>query len=128
MLKNFHKKEYETIIDRQVVFDDGVFNGFGFPCDEKGIPLKECSSSAIENYNWCLEHPNNFVRYNKIIKIERKSYIPAHGICDCGYEMFLDGNGYYGAWECPRCGKWYNYFGQEINPPEYWQENLDEDY
>ena len=31
-----------------------------------------------------------------------------------------------GAFECA-CGQWYNMFGQELNPPEDWEEPLEED-
>ena len=123
MLQNFQKKSYETIIDREIVFDDGIFNGYGFPCDEEGIILKECDPCAIKNYHWCLQHPEKFVRYNKVIETKRTGTNPAHGTCKCGEEVYLYGNGYYGAWECPNCGQWYNYFGQEINPPEEWEED-----
>lgn len=128
MLKNFQERTYEDTIEREVVFDDGVYNGFGFPCDEYGIPLPECPPAAIKNYYWCLNHPKSFVRYNKIIEIKRKTYNPAHGTCSCGEEIYIDGNGYYGAWECPACGKWYNAFGQELLPPERWEEDMNEDY
>ena len=126
MLKNYQNKTYEEIIEREIVFDDGYNNGFAFPCDEKGKLLKQCGDCAINNYDWCLEHPERFVRFNKIITTKRIGVNPAHGTCDCGEEIYLYGNGYYGAWDCPNCGKWYNYFGQEINPPDQWEENMEE--
>lgn len=34
-------------------------------------------------------------------------------------------NQYQGACPCPKCGQWYNLFGQELINPQYWEE---EDY
>jgi hypothetical protein len=28
-----------------------------------------------------------------------------------------------GANECPHCGQWYNVFGQELLPPDQWEED-----
>ena len=45
---------------------------------------------------------------------------PAHGTCICGEEVSL-WDQYYGACECPKCGRWYNLFGQELVAPEHWE-------
>lgn len=45
--------------------------------------------------------------------------------CDCGTTVYLDDpltN------ECPECEKLYNGFGQELSPPDEWDENWDDDY
>ena len=46
-----------------------------------------------------------------------------------GYAFPCDANGnllelwdqYYGACRCPKCGKWYNLFGQSLLSPDYWE-------
>lgn len=128
MITSYKKSEWETVTEREVVFDDGVFNGFGFPCDEEGKPVEECDPCAMENYYWCLEHPERFVRFNKVIERKRTYKNPPCGICECGEEIYFGGPGYYGAYECPCCGRWYNSMGQELEAPENWEENLEDDY
>ena len=34
---------------------------------------------------------------------------------------------YYGACQCPECGKWYNLFGQSLLPPDCWEEDPSEE-
>ena len=29
--------------------------------------------------------------------------------------------------QCPNCGKWYAVAGYEVNPPDEWEEDLEED-
>ena len=59
--------------------------------------------------------------FNKIIEYEHSIRDNAHGTCECGNEVELYDE-YYGACQCEKCGKWYNLFGQELNPPTYWEE------
>lgn len=121
MLKNYVDKKYYTVTSYELVFDDGVFNGCGFPCDENGKLFDDMNDAAKENYKWCMEHPEKFVRFNKVIKHERRTYDNPHGTCDCGNEVELY-NEYMGACQCDKCGKWYNLFGQELLPPTEWEE------
>lgn len=37
--------------------------------------------------------------------------------CICGNEIFGDEEDDCAAWQCDACGKWFNYFGQEVPPP-----------
>lgn len=46
---------------------------------------------------------------------------PAYGTCHCGGTVELTDE-YMGACECPNCGQWYNLFGQELLPPDMWEE------
>lgn len=34
---------------------------------------------------------------------------------------------YYGCCQCPGCGRWYSIAGDEVNPPDEWEEDLEED-
>ena len=127
MLKNLVRPEREKIVEHEIEFlyteDDG--SGFGFPCDERGNVLDaEMTKEAWENYRWCLEHPEKFAVYNEM-KTRVRYYTPdAHGTCSCGEEVELH-NQYMGACQCPKCGRWYNLFGQSLLPPEAWE---DEEY
>jgi len=124
MLSNYVEAKCRTITEYTLCFDDGRYNGFGFPCDEKGNLLEGLTEAAISNYKRCLENPDKFERFNKVVKTERRVRDDAHGTCECGTEVYLY-NQYMGACECPNCGKWYNLFGQELNNPMYWEEGND---
>ena len=123
MLKNYIPASYHTVIEYELVFDDGCNNGYGFPCDANGklLQSEKENSVAHENMRRCLEHPEKFVRFNKLIATERRAYDNAHGTCICGNEVEL-WDSYLGACQCEKCGRWYNLFGQELLPPENWEE------
>jgi hypothetical protein len=127
MIQNYTPAEYKTVTEYNLVFDDGYNNGYSFPCDENGNLFDDLQPAAIENYQWCLEHPDKFVRFNKVIKYDYRVKEDAHGICYCGNLVYLYDE-YYGACQCDQCGQWYNLSGQELLPPEEWQENFDSDY
>lgn len=124
MLHNYVPSKYYTAVDYELVFDDGYNNGYSFPCDENGnlLQSEEENPAAHANMRWCLEHPEKFERFNKIIKYTRQVKDNTHGTCICGHEVEL-WNQYMGACQCPECGRWYNLFGQELVPPEHWEED-----
>ncbi len=127
MISNYTPSTFETSVEYNLVFDDGHHNGFGFPCDDKGQIFKDLSPEAYANYNFCLEHPERFSRFNKVVKSEYRVKVPAFGTCHCGAKVELV-NMYHGACQCEKCGQWYNLSGQELLPPEEWQEELEDDY
>lgn len=128
MLKNYSPAECRTVVEFELVFDDGHNNGFGFPCDKDGklLESEEQNPAAHRNYQECLKHPDWFERFNCIVRTERRVLDNAHGTCICGEDVEL-WDQYLGACECPNCGRWYNLFGQELNPPEYWAGDSSED-
>lgn len=126
MLKNMAPRERKTTIEFLLAFDDGQNNGFAFPCDGEGN-VKNITPEAVENLAWCKEHPEAFVRYGEVITIRQTYTEPARGTCECGEQVVLEEQ-YYGACECPKCGRWYNLFGQAILPPDMWEEELEEDW
>lgn len=121
MIQNYNPGGYTTVVDYELVFDDGYNNGFAFPCDESGHLLPSATDAAAENYLWCMAHPDDFVRWNRILCHKRKYRENASGVCSCGKRIQL-WNEYAGACECPNCGQWYNLFGQELLRPEAWSE------
>lgn len=128
MLKNYTPAEYRTVTEYELVFDDGHNNGFGFPCDSTGKLLEGLNPAAYENRLRCMMHPEQFVRFNKVIRHDRRVKDFAHGTCSCGNEVELIDH-YLGACQCGKCGKWYNLFGQELLPPDQWGgDSHDEDY
>lgn len=93
--------------------------GYGFACDDAGEPIFT-NEGQETNYNYCILHPEKF----NDLGIQERIYTykePAKGTCHCGNEVYLT-NQYLGACECPKCGQWYNLFGQELLPPEMWED------
>lgn len=127
MIKNYKPATYEIITEYNLVFDDGHYNGFNFPCDKDGNLLQGVPQVAIRNYHKCLETPDRFVRFNKVIKTERRVRNNAQGTCHCGNTVELY-DMYYGSCQCEKCGQWYNLSGQMLVPPEMWEEDYENDY
>ena len=124
MLTEYTTSQLETSKAYFLVYDDGKGNGFWFPCDKDGNLLSDISDEARENQIFCLHHPEQFTRWNKVVEEEREYYTDPIGVCECGTKFALRDT-YCGSCECPSCGKWYNLFGQELLPPEDWsQEDL----
>ena len=109
--------------ERRFFYDDN--GGFGFPCDDDGnVLLNEMTKAAVDNYHWCLEHPEEFKHFNELFTWTERHHENANGVCSCGKRIEL-WDEYMGACECPHCGKWYNLFGQELKNPKYWSEGDD---
>lgn len=121
MLRNITPSETKVVREYELAFDDGEGNGFGFPCDKDGNLMPDLHECAVKNYHDCMEHPEKFRRWNKVVTYTRRYREPARGTCVCGREVELYDQ-YYGACEC-ECGRWYNLFGQELLPPEHWQDD-----
>lgn len=87
---------------------DDASSGFTFPVEE------EMTDVAKKNYEYCKSHPELFIDEG----VEDRGWWytePAHAVCNkCGRGVILDGDV-----QC-ECGQWYNSFGQELLPPQYW--------
>lgn len=120
MIANYVSGKICEVVEYEVQFTDEDGNGFAFPCnpDWTLMPLNEW---AQKNYEEAMAHPENFVNYNKRVRRVRKVLEPARGTCRCGETIELYA-GWHGACECPKCGQWYNAFGQELLRPEQWEE------
>lgn len=125
MLKNYTARRYYTVHEYSLEWTDENGNGCSFPCDAAGnVFISEMSDAAMRNMTWCMEHSDQYVHAGEVVHRSWRAHDPAHGTCSCGREVTL-WDQYQGACEC-ECGKWYNLFGQELNPPEYWED--DDDY
>ena len=71
MISNYKSAYYETVVNYDLVFDDGHFNGCGFPCDKDGNLLPNIPKEAKKNYQDCLNHPERYVRFNKIASLQK---------------------------------------------------------
>lgn len=124
MLKNFVPRTAREEVEYCIEWTDKHGNGFSFPCDEAGNALTEHMTQAgLDNLAYCRANPSKFYFAGTFHTRRYTVHDNAHGTCSCGREVIL-WNQYQGACEC-ECGKWYNMFGQELNPPEYWE---DDDY
>ena len=112
--------EKEVIEKRYTVnFDDGHHNGFVFPSDSKGNPQFENDGQRY-NYKRCMEHPEEYLRWNVVDERVKITGGENYGYCDkCGNRIEVR-NQYYGTFMCPHCRKWYNLFGQQVKNPEDW--------
>lgn len=127
MIQNYVPAQNRTVTEYRLVFDNGRGNGYWFPCDKNGKVFDDLNQAALKNHSWCLKNPDKFVRFNKVVKDFWAVRDDAHGTCHYGNEVYLHDE-YYGACQCDKCGQWYNLSGQELLPPEDWQENFDDDY
>lgn len=120
MLKNLVRGEYKsrTYYELTYFYDDN--GGYAFPCDAEGnvFPLKY--PEAAENLEWCRQHPEQFSVAGEVVRHVSNWKEPDSGDCACGQHIELV-NQYCGACQCPKCGKWYNVFGQELLPPDQWE-------
>lgn len=125
MLKDFerrHRVEVECHERRFFYDDDG---GYAFPCDKEGmVDVDSLNPTARKNYEWCLHNPQEFKYYNEHNVYYTHYTENASGVCSCGNRIEL-WDEYLGACHCPHCGKWYNLFGQELNPPHTWKDGDD---
>ena len=121
MLTTYTPSKRVTDVYYERVFDDGQFNGFSFPCNAQGELLSALPDSAKANFEFCMNNPERFTRFNKILRRVRSYQDNARGKCECGAEIEL-WNQYMGACQCQSCGLWYNLFGQELLPPSDWEE------
>lgn len=127
MLKNIQPRHAVELIERSIEFTNEDGAGFSFDCDENGKPVFACSE-AEQNYKSAIEAgPEAFpVAFNEFTVRRRTVIEDARGTCSCGEEVELYDQ-YQGACQCPKCGQWYNLYGQSLIDPEYWDES-DEEY
>lgn len=124
IVKMLSKRERKQHVEYKRVFQElyeSPGNGFAFPCDKYGNLKTEDESYDywINNYRYCVEHPEKY----KDCGVEEDSWWyteNARALCSCGEEIEL-WDQYMGACECPKCGQWYNLFGQALIKPEYWE-------
>lgn len=128
MLQKIIKGTHIHRIDYMYEFTDEDGCGFAFPCDSHGnIWTENLTDEAFDNLMACMAHSTDF--YFTGIREYPFDYTEDDiGICKCGGEVILDReNNYYGAVQCPECGRWYNLFGQELNDPSTW-DDFGDDY
>lgn len=124
IIENAHVST-ERFQERSFLRRDDPNSGFAFAVKDGEVDFSVMSEGAEENFKYCVEHPEIFIDEG-IITREYDVPIPAQLRCDCGETFYLE-NDYYGAYQCPNCGQWYNWVGQHLKPPEEWEEPLEDD-
>ena len=124
-LKDYRPSYIAEEVSYELCFMHDKNSGYGFPCDENGnLNREQMTLKAIENYEFALAHQEEYpYMHNKVEKVVKTYRKPPSGVCSCGIRIHMFGKGYMGAYQCPTCGKWYNAFGQELLPPEMWEED-----
>lgn len=113
--------EHDYSLEFRLLTDPNA--GFTFPCDKDGNPMLDACNTRSYLYA-TQEHPEKFTQPY----VEKRSWAytePAVGRCRCGEHVTLQ-NEYMGACRCPKCGQWYNVFGQELLSPDQWEEEDEE--
>lgn len=105
--------EFDLIEDRSACLS--------FDYDETAKQVILHNDAQRENYEYAISHPDKY-HQGEVRTYTHKYKVPSVGKCDCGEEVQLV-NEYMGACQCPSCERWYNLFGQPLNPPEMWEEN-----
>lgn len=123
MLKIIRERELQTLVDYTIEYryKDDPEAGFSFPATSYGEPdIASMSQEMYTSYKACLTDPR--LTEAEFTTSERKYVAPAIGQCKCGETIELYSYNVYGAVCCPKCSQWYNLFGQELLPPEQWED------
>lgn len=131
MLKIIRERSTHTEVEHYVEFTDEEGAGFSFPCDSNGNiqfndDIPELGRAQRDNYDYAMSHRERFTKqYAEFVTRRYTVTDNALGKCVCGETVELY-NQYQGACSCPKCGQWYNLFGQELIDPEYWDDDVSE--
>ncbi len=127
MLKIIRERNTYTKVEHYIEFTDEDGCGFSFPCDSNGnIQFNdsdpELGRAQRDNYDYAMSNKERFTRQCAEFVTRRYTVTDnAVGRCRCGEEVELYDQ-YQGACPCPKCGQWYNIYGQELINPEYWED------
>lgn len=126
MLKIIRERNTYTKTEYYIEFTDEEGCGFSFPTDLSGKIIydedPEIAKAQRDNYEYAMAHKERYTRqYNEFVARAYTVTDNAVGRCVCGEEVELYDQ-YQGACSCPKCGQWYNIYGQSLVDPEYWED------
>ena len=104
-------REFVPIINGEATKREGWMS---FDCGRNGKMFLKMPEQR-KNAEYCLSHPDKY-EDRGAVKTKHVYRIATEIACDCGTHIFLDRF----TNECPRCGKLYNSYGQELEPYEKW--------
>jgi len=103
-------EEYRQIY-QAVGYERGC--GLSFPCDKDGhVNLQELQKPALEN--WYKAQAGVEFEFEGVVDCSYEYYEHPVGQCECGARVSLRGDSM-GELDCPKCGRVYNIFGQELS-------------
>lgn len=112
MITSYMPAYWKELKIHMVVFDQGDNRGHMFYCDENGV-LKEMTDAKRAEYEFCMAHPDYFIRFNKVVEFSIPLEVVEKGVCECGYTVFLRDAGNFGTCKCPKCKRVYDIHGRE---------------
>lgn len=126
MLKIIQPRTSRQVVEHYIEFTDEEGSGFIFPTDLSGKIIydedPEIAKAQRDNYDYAMAHKERFTcQYNEFVTRKYTVTDNAVGRCHCGEEVELYDQ-YQGACACPKCGQWYNIYGQSLIDPEYWED------
>lgn len=127
MIKIIQPRITRQVVEYYIEFTDNEGSGFAFPCDSNGNiqfndDILELGKSQRDHYDYAMAHRERFTKqYAELVARQYTVTDNAVGECACGEEVELCDQ-YQGACSCPKCGRWYNVFGQSLLDPEYWED------
>lgn len=96
-------------------------DGYSFDCDRDGNVLPFRNDTARKSYQACISGVYDVIDEGVHV-INRSGWEPAAGRCQCGAEVELASY----TNTCERCGRDYNWAGQELAPRRFWGEETGE--
>jgi hypothetical protein len=124
MLKIIRERSTHTEVEYHIEFTDADGCGYIFPCDQNGnVQFDEPDAEIVRVLRgYYAEAMADKERFTCQFVTRRYTVTDnAVGRCVCGEEVELYDQ-YQGACQCPKCGQWYNMFGQSLVDPEYWED------
>ena len=131
MLNIIKPRTTHTEVEYRIEFTDADGWGYSFPCDQHGNVQFDDHDAELgrvqrDNYDYAMSHKERFTKQYAEFTTRRYTVTDnALGKCVCGKTVELYDQ-YQGACSCPKCGQWYNLFGQELIDPEYWDDDVSE--
>ena len=131
MLKIIKPRTTHTEVEYRIEFTDEDGCGFSFPCDQNGNIQFDDHDAELgrvqrDNYDYAMSHRERFTKQYAEFTARRYTVTDnalGKGVCGETVELY---DQYQGACSCPKCGQWYNMFGQELIDPEYWDNDVSE--
>ena len=123
MLTIIKERGTETITEKCLdIYNEQNELCMGFDLDNNDSPI--INDCAKENYQLAMKKIADGLWSKRINTNKFTLRTDPIGKCKCGTKFEMH-NEYLGACECPGCGQWYNLFGQELTPPDTWNQNPD---
>lgn len=123
LIQQAHRAEnHNHNLEFRSIADPG--GGYAFPCDERGIILKQgMGEAAWHSLGAALEGVGQKYLPATVERYTNRYWEPAIVQCDCGAKVEVHvTSGEYNYAGCEKCDRHYNMSGQLLNHPNTWDE------